>query len=144
MSERNGYPQGTPCWADLSTSDVEGAREFYGALFGWEWEIAGPEYGNYSTGSLRGKKVAAVASRMDDSQPVVWTTYLAVDDADKWAAAVPEAGGTVAVPPMEIPGQGRMAIGVDPTGAAFGIWEAAAHRGSELVNEPGTVGDAVS
>jgi uncharacterized protein len=139
MSERNGYPQGTPCWADLATSDVEGARAFYGGLFGWEWEIAGPEFGNYSTGSLRGKKVAAVASRMDDSQPVVWTTYLAVDDADKWAAAVPEAGGTVAIAPMEIPTQGRMGIGSDPTGAFFGIWEAAEHRGSELVNEPGTV-----
>jgi uncharacterized protein len=139
MSERNGYPQGTPCWADLTTSDVEGARTFYGALFGWEWEIAGPEYGDYSTGLLRGRKVAALASRMDDSQPVAWTTYLAVDDADKWAAAVPEAGGTVAMAPMDIPGAGRFAIGADPTGAFFGVWQAAEHRGSELVNEPGTI-----
>lgn len=139
MSERNGYPQGTPCWADLSTSDVEAARSFYGALFGWEWDIVGPEFGNYSTGLLRGKKVAAVASRMDDSQPVAWTTYLAVDDADKWATAVPEAGGTVAMAPMEIATQGRLAIAADPTGAFFGVWEAAGHRGSELVNEPGTV-----
>jgi uncharacterized protein len=139
MSERNGYPQGTPCWADLATSDVEGARAFYGGLFGWEWEVAGPEFGNYSTGMLRGKKVAAVASRMDDSQPVVWTTYLAVDDADKWAAAVPGAGGTVAMAPMDIPTAGRFGIGADPTGAFFGVWQAAEHRGSELVNEPGTI-----
>jgi uncharacterized protein len=139
MSERNGYPQGTPCWADLASSDVEGSRAFYGALFGWEWDVVGPEFGNYSTGLLRGKKVAAVASRMDDSQPVVWTTYLAVDDADKWAAAVPEAGGTVAMAPMDIPGAGRFGIGADPTGAFFGAWQAAEHRGSELVNEPGTI-----
>jgi uncharacterized protein len=139
MSERDGYRQGTPCWADLATSDVEAARAFYGGLFGWEWEVAGPEFGNYSTGRLRGKRVAAVASRMEDSQPVAWTTYLAVDDADKWAAAVPEAGGTVAMAPMDIPGQGRFGIGADPTGAFFGVWQAAAHRGSELVNEPSTV-----
>ncbi len=139
MSERDGYPQGTPCWADLASGDVEGSRAFYGALFGWEWDVLGPEFGNYSTGLLRGKKVAAVASRMDDSQPVAWTTYLAVDDADKWAAAVPAAGGTVAMAPMEIPGQGRLAIAADPTGAFFGVWEAARHRGSELVNEPGTI-----
>jgi uncharacterized protein len=139
MSERNGYPQGTPCWADLASSDVEGSRAFYGALFGWDWDVVGPEFGDYSTGLLRGKKVAAVASRMDDSQPVAWTTYLAVDDADKWAAAVPEAGGTVAMPPMEIPTQGRLAIAADPSGAFFGVWEAAEHRGSELVNEPGTI-----
>lgn len=139
MSERNGYPQGTPCWADLTNSDVAGAREFYGGLFGWEWEVAGPEFGDYSTGLLRGKKVAAVASRMDESQPVAWTTYLAVDDADKWAAAVPEAGGTVAMAPMDIPGAGRLGIGADPTGAFFGVWQAGEHRGSDLVNEPGTV-----
>jgi predicted enzyme related to lactoylglutathione lyase len=139
MSERNGYPQGVPCWADLASSDVAGARAFYGGLFGWEWDVVGPEFGDYSTGLLGGKKVAAVASRMDENQPVVWTTYLAVDDADKWAAAVPEAGGSVVIPPMEIPGQGRMSIAADPTGAFFGTWEAAGHRGSEVVNEPGTV-----
>ena len=32
-----------------------------------------------------------------------------------------------------------IATSAGPTGAFFGVWEAAAHRGSELVNEPGTV-----
>jgi uncharacterized protein len=138
MSERDGYPQGVPCWTDLSTSDVEGARAFYGSLFGWEWEVTGPEFGNYSTARLSGKRVAAVASRMDDSQPVAWTTYLAVDDIDAVAAAVPAAGGTW-VMQHDIGEQGRMGIGVDPAGAVFGVWQAAAHRGAELVNEPGTL-----
>jgi len=140
MSERDGYPQGVPCWADISTSDVEGGRAFYGELFGWEWEISpDPSYGGYSTALLRGKRVAGLGGRMSDDQPVTWTTYLAVDDADKFATAVLEGGGALVAPPMDIPGEGRFALAQDSTGALFGVWQAQAHRGSQLVNEPGTV-----
>lgn len=95
MSERDGYPQGVPSWADLGTSDVEGARAFYGGLFGWDWEISGPEFMHYSQALLRGKKVAGLGPTMDPSQPVAWMTYLAVDDADKVVERIPAAGGTV-------------------------------------------------
>ena len=36
MPTRDRAPIGSPCWADLWTSDVEGSRRFYGELFGWE------------------------------------------------------------------------------------------------------------
>jgi hypothetical protein len=39
---------------------------------------------------------------------------------------------------MDIPGSGRMAFGFDPTGAAFGLWQAGGHLGFGLVNEPGS------
>jgi predicted enzyme related to lactoylglutathione lyase len=140
MSERDGYPQGTPCWADISTDDPEGARAFYAALFGWDWEVnPDPAFGGYSIATLRGKRVVGLAGKMDPSQPTAWVTYLAVDDADAFAAAAPGAGGTIVAPPMDIADQGRMALAVDPAGAFVGVWQQAAHRGSELVNEPGTV-----
>jgi uncharacterized protein len=134
MSERDGYPQGTPCWADISTGDPEGGRAFYGALFGWDWEInPDPNFGGYSMALMRGKRVVGLAGKMDDNQPTAWVTYFAVDDADKFAAAVPDAGGTMASPIIDIADQGRMAIATDPTGAFFGVWQQMAHRGSELV-----------
>lgn len=139
MSERDGYAQGVPSWADLATSDLEGARAFYGALFGWEWEVSGPEFMHYSQALLKGRRVVGAGPTMGEGQPVGWMTYLAVDDADKVAGSIPAAGGTLVVPPMEIPGSGRMTLAVDPTGVTFGLWEAAEHRGSGLVNEPGTV-----
>lgn len=40
---------------------------------------------------------------------------------------------------MEIQGSGRMTVAVDPTGVTFGMWEAAGHPGSQVVNEPGAV-----
>jgi uncharacterized protein len=140
MSERNGYPQGTPCWADIWTDDPEGGRAFYAGLFGWEWEVSpDPAFGGYSIALLRGKRVVGLSPKMDPSQPTAWVTYLAVDDADAFAAAVPGAGGTVVGPPMGIADQGRMALATDPAGAFFGVWQQATHRGSELVDEPGTV-----
>jgi hypothetical protein len=139
MSERDGYPQGVPNWADLATTDLEGARAFYGELFGWEWDVSGPEFMHYSQAMLKGRRVVGAGPTMGEGAPVGWMTYLAVDDADTVVASIPAAGGTVVVPPMEIPGSGRMSVAVDPSGATFGMWEAAAHQGSGLVNEPGTV-----
>lgn len=140
MSERDGYPQGVPCWTDVSTSDVEGARAFYGGLFGWDWEIeADPAFGGYSTALLRGKKVCGLGPRPDDSVPVAWSTFFTVSDADKTAAAVTEAGGTMASPLIQMGEQGRIAFAADPTGAFLGLFEGRTHHGAELVNEPGTV-----
>ena len=140
MSERNGYPQGTPCWADIWTDDPAGGRAFYAGLFGWEWEVnPDPAFGGYSIASLRGKRVVGLSGTMIPDMPTAWVTYLAVDDADGFAAAVKAAGGTVVGPPMDIADQGRMALATDPAGAFFGVWQQAGHRGSELVNEPGTV-----
>ncbi len=41
------FSVGAPCWADLWTSDVEGSRAFYSALFGWEAEEPSEEFGGY-------------------------------------------------------------------------------------------------
>jgi uncharacterized protein len=140
MSERSGYPQGTPCWADISTGDPDGARTFYSQLFGWEWEVnPDPAYGGYSIALLRGQRVVGLGPKMDDNAPTAWVTYFAVDDAAAVAAAVPAAGGALVMPVMPIADQGSMAIAADPAGAVFGLWQQGEHRGSELVNEPGTV-----
>jgi predicted enzyme related to lactoylglutathione lyase len=46
MPQVKSYAAGTPCWVDLMTSDPEGARDFYGELFGWDLEVGPPETGN--------------------------------------------------------------------------------------------------
>lgn len=62
MPKRDGYAQGTPNWIDISTSDVDGSKEFYAGLFGWTWEDqAGPE-GEfiYSIATQDGRNVAGL------------------------------------------------------------------------------------
>lgn len=131
------WSAGTPCWIDLNTSDIEAAKEFYGDLFGWQLQVGGEETGGYVMAELGGKAVAGLMGQMPESQgqPSVWTTYFATEDADATLAKITEAGGTMVVPGMDVLDIGRMAIAADPTGGAFGLWQARAFGGAQLANE---------
>jgi uncharacterized protein len=138
MVEFAGYDEGTPCWVDLSTPNLEGAKRFYTDLFGWDYVDTGEAGGGYQLAHLNGKLVAGLGPKqVGDEGPSVWVTYLWADDADLVAAAIGKAGGTVFMGPMDVPGAGRMALALDSTSAAFGIWQGREHRGAQLANEPG-------
>jgi predicted enzyme related to lactoylglutathione lyase len=140
MSERNGFEHGVPCWVDTWQPDAHAAVAFYTQLFGWEAEDTMPPgiAGKHYVCSLRGRDVAAVASRPEGAPPVTaWTTYVWVEDASETVAKVIEAGGRVVKELFESLDGGRIAIVADPSGAAFGVWQPGKHRGAQLVNEPG-------
>jgi uncharacterized protein len=141
MKPRDGYPQGVTCWVDTDLPDPEAATEFYGGLFGWEFEDRMPaeQPGHYFAAKLRGLDVAGIGSRPDGATwPPAWNTYVWVESADEAAAAVRGAGGSVLMDPFDVLEAGRMAVVADPQGAAFNVWEARNHRGAQLVNEPGS------
>jgi uncharacterized protein len=75
----------------------------------------------------------------DPSRGTSWAIYFATDDADDTASKIEAHGGTVVVAPMDVMGQGRMGVFQDPMGAYFSVWEPGLHRGSEVVQEPGTM-----
>lgn len=132
------WPEGTPCWVDLTTTDQQSAIAFYQHLFGWEVEDTGEEFGHYAMARIGGHLVCGLGPQPPgQSVPPVWTTYLASDDADKTCEAITASGGTVVMPAMDIGTSGRMAMAQDPTGAFFGIWQAGEVIGANLVNEPG-------
>ncbi|MGI6876994.1 VOC family protein [Amycolatopsis sp. 3B14] len=135
------WPEGTPAWVDLMVADPKRAAEFYGALLGWRFEDQGEEYGHYTIATLEGRAVAAVGPLPPavDDQGAAWTTYLAVADVDKTTAKISEAGGQVLLPPGDVGDSGRMALAADPTGAAFGLWQAKGHIGAGIANVPGTL-----
>jgi uncharacterized protein len=141
MSERTSYAPGTPSWVDLGSPDLDAAVEFYTGLFGWqvpESENA-EQTGGYRRATKGGADVAGMMPLMAEGQPPAWSSYVAVEDADATAAAVKGAGGTVMAEPMDVMDLGRMAIFADPTGAAFGIWQAGTFPGAGRVNEPGAL-----
>ena len=136
--ERDGYAPGTPSWVDLGSPDIDASAAFYSALLGWEVQEARPEAGGYRIASLKGRTVAGLGPQQG---PVsAWTTYFATDDADAHAAAVTANGGTVLMGPMDVMDQGRMVIASDPEGAVFGLWQSGAHKGAQVVGEPGAMG----
>lgn len=134
------YLNGTPSWVDLGSPDIDASAVFYGALFGWTTTEPGPveETGGYRMFMKDGKNVAGLGPAQE-GMPIVWTTYFAVDDADKTAELVKTNGGAVFVEPMDVMDAGRMAIFADTAGAVFGVWQAGQHTGAELVNEPGSL-----
>src|SRR5215218_32867 len=138
MPERDAYAPGTPSWVDLATPDVEGAKAFYGELFGWTAEDAGDpeETGGYAMFHQGGRRVAGVGPIMAEGQPTYWSTYFATDEVEALTARVKAAGGNVLVEPMDVLDAGRMAFYVHPSGGMFGAWQAGEHPGAQLVNEP--------
>ena len=128
----------TPGWIDIGT-DVEGAKAFYSALFGWDAAEAGPpeESGGYGFFLQGGRMVAGFGPQQNPGPPV-WTMYVMVPDAEAIAAKVTAAGGQVIVPPMDVMGQGHMAVFTDHAGAFFSVWQPGQHRGAQVVKEPGS------
>jgi uncharacterized protein len=127
----------------LATRDVEGAKSFYGSVFGWTtlgldggaemWTL--PGYGDYlerdnpdlrkQTAEAGGPEgfvdVVASINPIPDDQPDTpahWSVTFAVDDADATAAKATELGGKVIVPPFDAPWV-RTTIINDPQGATF-------------------------
>jgi predicted enzyme related to lactoylglutathione lyase len=142
MPERDRYIPGVPCWADTSQPDPEAATEFYSGLFGWEFQDSMPpdSPGSYFIASLKGKAVAAVGAQPEGAPPEpMWNTYVSVASADETAQKVRDAGGTIISEPFDVMDAGRMAVCMDPEGAAFCIWQSEEMPGSQLVNEHGTV-----
>jgi uncharacterized protein len=156
MPERDGYIAGVPCWVDASEPDAEAAVDFYGRLFGWEFEDVMPpgSEGKYfiarhetttssifdTSGARRGGDVAAVGSIPEPaSSTAMWNTYFWVDSADETASRIRDAGGGVVREPFDFMDACRTGVFTDPEGAAFCVWEARQHKGARLVNDPGAL-----
>lgn len=145
MGERSAYTPGTFCWSELTTSDQEAAKAFYGGLFGWQAKDTpvGDAGAYYSMQMLDGKPVAAIAAQPEQQRdagvPPLWNSYVSVESADAVAERARELGATVHAPPFDVMTVGRMAVIQDPQGAYFMPWEPRDHIGASLVNRPGAL-----
>ncbi|WP_344821008.1 VOC family protein [Actinocorallia longicatena] len=115
----------TFCWSELACRDIDAARSFYSAVFGWSAETAPFAGGTstYTTFSLDGRRVAGMV-QMNEAWPAEipphWMVYFAADDTDAACERVTRLGGTVSVPPSDTP-FGRLAVVGDPHGAYFSL-----------------------
>lgn len=137
MPTRDGYHEGTPCWVDLGTTDLDMAKKFYAKLFGWDYAEAETDSAPYLMANQKGLSAAGIGPSQDPNMPSAWTTYFAVENVDEAAARIEGAGGTLVMGPSDVMKAGRMAIAFDTGGAGFGIWEARDHFGAAIVNEHG-------
>jgi uncharacterized protein len=136
MGKRQRYEPGTFSWVDLSTSDADGAKAFYGELFGWEFEDSEiPGGGVYIMCHVQGDAVAAIFQQ--DEQPGHWNNYVTVTSADETAAKARQLGASVYEEPFDVMDAGRTAVFADPSGAVLCVWQPRSNIGAYRVNDPG-------
>lgn len=117
---------------EIPVDDVERAKRFYGAIFGWEThDMAEMDYTVVQTtavdaatqqptepGAINGGLYRRTAET--PRQPVLTIDVASIDDALKQVEA---AGGSVVQPRTAIPGMGAFAYFTDPEGNTLGLWE---------------------
>lgn len=140
MSKVETRAVGTPSWFDVMTPDLEGARKFYGELFGWQFVVGPAEMGYYTMCQLGGANAAGMGLSRPDAKPqAVWSTYFHTTDANASAESIKANGGSIIMGPMDVMGEGHMLVAADPTGAVFGFWQPGRHTGAHVKNEPGAM-----
>jgi hypothetical protein len=121
---------GAYSWNELNTRDPEAAKSFYGDVFGWAFDdMDMGESGNYTVFRLadapeEGSGIGGLLDmrgRVPDEVPAHWLTYFTVADRDEAVQKATASGGSKMVE-MDLP-MGRLAILLDPQGAAFGVFE---------------------
>jgi predicted enzyme related to lactoylglutathione lyase len=132
-------------WYELMTTDVEACKVFYSKLMGWGARDSPTRRPAYALFTARNAPVAGLTSLPEGARRAGavpnWIGYVAVADVDAAVARTRELGGTVHVPPTDIPGINRFAMIADPQMAAVAL--AKGRRGepqSPDLLAPGRVG----
>jgi predicted enzyme related to lactoylglutathione lyase len=131
-------------WLDLSAEDFEAQSAFYAALFGWvRFDVPlaeGRVYGMFYKGDHRVAGISQLAPEvLAAGAPTAWNTYVATNDVDATVSRSLELGATIAMPPMDVTGSGRMAAIQDPSGGFVFFWKPDSPEESINYYEPGTL-----
>ena len=111
-------------WSELMTRDLPSAVKFYKAVFGWA-QKNGPE-SPYKEFEVLGNVVAgaqAIGPEMPAQVPPHWNIYFGASDVDAAAARAAELGGTVRMPPFDVPDVGRIAVLGGPHHEGFSLFQ---------------------
>ena len=144
MYKVSKYPHGTFSWADCSSTDWAGGKQFYAVVLGWETEDLPTGEGTFYTMFKQDSEHFGAINPMQAEMqaqgvPSHWTNYITVDDVDALVAKVTEFGGTVVAEPFDVFDDGRMMIIQEPTGATVALWQAKNTIGAGLVNTVGAM-----
>jgi len=111
---------GKVVWHDLLTHDPEGARKFYGTLFGWGFKGSEEAPGRYWDITREGQVIGSLfAADPDELDSPVWLVSISVPDVGGSVSRASGLGAAVTIQPSDFPNRGRYAVVEDPQGAFF-------------------------
>jgi hypothetical protein len=104
-------------YVEIPVTDLNKARDFFAALFGWTFQSFGDDYMSFNDGRMDG-------GFRRSSEPAPATGVLVVffsTDIERDLDRVQQLGATISEPIFSFPG-GRRFHFIDPTGTEFAIW----------------------
>jgi predicted enzyme related to lactoylglutathione lyase len=120
-----GNSDGRFVWYELATADVEAAKAFYSSVVGWGTAEASMPGSVYTQFTAKGIPVAGLMKLSPDASRTgaapQWIGFVGVDDVDAAVGRVRQLGGTVHVPPVDIPNVTRFSIIGDPQLAVLAL-----------------------
>lgn len=115
---------------------MDAVAKFYESVFGWTIKDMGPDMGNYrmvTTGTdspgdkwpgINGGITQRNGNPPDGSEPIdAFVCTINVDDIDTYLSKVEDAGGSISISKMDVPGVGLLAYCKDVEGNIFGMLE---------------------
>ena len=114
-------PAGGFAFTELASQDPPATRRFLEAAFGWSFQtrqMPAGEYLAYETPDGRGG-----VRPVQPSEPPSSLTYVRVRDLADARHRVEDAGGTIVLPPVEVPGMGRFFWFRAPGGPVLACWQ---------------------
>lgn len=127
-------------WADLVTSDLDGAKRFYGGLFGWQFRSVESAGKDYTVAFVDERPVAGLVhptARNGEQRQPAWLTFLAVKDADAAERTALAHGAKALSAPRTYPHRGRQVVLADPQGAIFAVLASASGDPPDYLAAPG-------
>ena len=120
LVDEQGAPQipGKFVWHNLVTGDGEAARQFYGGLFGWEFDVK--QDGRYSVITYQGRNLGGILDASKDGNVPKrghWLSAMSVASLEASLAAIDKAGGKQLEAPIDVSGVGRVVTVEDSDGA---------------------------
>jgi uncharacterized protein len=129
--------RGKVIWHDLVTPDLEAAKRFYSALFGWTFRDIGSDYSvAYSEGEAVGGIFQRPLPAGGQRQPL-WLSFIAVSDVGNAAHTAEHNGAKVLAGPRSHPNRGEQAVLSDPEGAMFGVLASSSGDPPDYLANPG-------
>lgn len=109
-------------WNELMTTDIEGAKSFYGDMFDWQLEQSENDM-PYTIASVDGQHVAGLMTTPPEAagMPAHWGGFVTVDDVDASSKQAVSLGGKILLDPRDIPKLGRFCVISDPQGAPLSL-----------------------
>ena len=133
-------------WYELMTTDVAAAKAFYTRVVGWGMKDASTPDLAYTLFTVGKASVTGLINLPEDARKMGatprWIGYVGVKDVDAAVDRIKRLGGTLHVPPTDIPDISRFSVVADPQMATLALvkWLNPSQQQAAELDKPGRVG----